>query len=257
MENRVAISLKNVAKTFLVKDQRHNTIRDKVFSLFAKQNNRIIKAVKPLNLKVKKGEFFGIIGTNGSGKSTLVQLMSGAYLPDEGGLVHISGKHIRLTLGMGFNKELTARENIYLNASIIGLTLRKIGEIFNEIISFAELENFVDTKIKYFSSGMLSRLKFAIAIHTNADILFLDEVFVVGDAGFKEKAKKAFDNILTKNKTIVMVSHSMAHLKFYCNRILLLDKGKVVKIGKPNKIISFYNKNYVFPNRKLKYGRKK
>jgi len=257
MDSNIAISLRNVGKTFQVKDKQHNTIRDKVFSLFSKQNNRLIKAVRPINLKIKRGEFFGIIGTNGSGKSTLIQLMSGAYVPDSGGLVNINGKHIRLALGMGFNKELTARENIYLNASILGLTLKKIGVVFNDIIKFAELESFIDTKIKYFSSGMLSRLKFAIAIHVDADILFLDEVFVVGDAGFKEKAKKAFDNILTKNKTIVMVSHSMANLRLYCNRILLLDKGKKVKLGKPNNIISFYNKHYVFPKRKLKHGRKK
>lgn len=237
----IVIELKNVHKTFTVLDKNSDNLRGKIISLFTHTNKRDIKALTNINLEIKKGEFFGIMGHNGSGKSTLLRVMTGAYPPDKGGEVKIYGRFMLLTLGMGFNTQLTARENIYLNASILGLTLRQIGNIFHDIIEFAELKDFVDTQVKYYSSGMLSRLKFAIAVHADADIFLMDEFFGgVGDAGFKEKSEQIFHESLVKGRTIVHVSHSVKTVEEHCHRVLLLHEGIPVAIGTPDEIIPQY-----------------
>lgn len=241
MEGKIVIELKNVSKTFSIRDKTNDSIREKFFHLFDSNKKRKIKALKNINLQVREGEFIGVIGRNGSGKSTLLQIMTGAYPPDKGGEAHIYGKFVRLSLGMGFNKELTARENIYINASIIGLSLRKIGQIFYEIIEFAELQDFVDTKIKYFSQGMRSRLAFAIAIHARADILLMDEFFGgVGDEKFRKKSDEVFKQTFLNGQTIVHVSHNLETIREYCDRVILMNKGECVLIDKPDVVLKEY-----------------
>tara|TARA_Y200000002_G_scaffold362924_1_gene350520 strand:- start:1356 stop:2138 length:783 start_codon:yes stop_codon:yes gene_type:complete len=235
------IVLKNVSKTFSIREKKQNTIRSKIAGFFGGSNKRKICAVKNVSLKVKKGEFLGIIGRNGSGKSTLIHLMTGAYPVDKGGFSLIKEKYMRLSLGMGFNQELTARQNIYVNASIMGLTFREIDEKFNEIIEFSELKNFVNTKIKFFSKGMKSRLSFAIAIHAKADIFLMDEFFGgVGDERFKSKANEVFKQSILEGRTIIHVSHGLGTIKQYCDRVVLMEKGEIYAIGNPEDIIPIY-----------------
>ena len=238
-----AIELKNINKTYTVLDKNSKSLHGKIISLIMHTNKREIKALSGINLEIKKGEFFGIMGHNGSGKSTLLRIMAGAYPPDKGGLVKMHGRYMLLSLGLGFNRQLTARENIYLNSSILGLSLKQIGKIFHEIIAFAELEKFVDTQIKYFSTGMVARLKFAIAVHADADIFLMDEFFGgVGDAGFKAKSEAVFHASLVTGRTIVHVSHSVKTIKEHCHRVMLLHKGEIVSIGSPDEIIPEYQK---------------
>ncbi|HKM92316.1 MAG TPA: ABC transporter ATP-binding protein [Prolixibacteraceae bacterium] len=240
MDNNIAIKLENINKTFALHD-RGNTIRDRFFSIFTGKSARKIKALKNVNLEIKKGEFFGIVGRNGSGKSTLIQIMNKAIPPDKGGQVTLNGKAIRLALGLGFNNELTARQNIMLNASVLGMSIKEIKAKMDEMIAFAELEDFVDTPVKFYSSGMKSKLMFSIAVNAEADIFLMDEFFGgVGDQSFREKADKVFHDRLVKGKTIIHVSHQMNTIKQYCNRVLLLDKGKVVMIGTPDEVIKIF-----------------
>lgn len=242
LSNReVVIKLKNVSKTYRLREKNTNTIRNKIVGLF--QPNRVheIKALQNINLEIYKGEFFGIIGRNGCGKTTLLHIMAGTYAPDKGGESSIKGKYMRLSLGMGFNKEFTARQNIYINASILGLTKKEIDGKFDEMIEFSELEEFTETKVKFFSQGMKSRLTFAIALHADTDILLMDEFFGgVGDEKFKQKAKEVFRKAFIQGRTIVHVSHNLKNVKQYCDRVLLLHKGEQIMIGKPKQVVKKY-----------------
>ncbi len=242
-KEKIIITIRNVNKTFQIKDRSNYSIRGKVFNFFSPNVSRKIEALKNINIEIKKGEIFGIIGKNGSGKSTLLKIMGEVYPPDKGGIVDIHGSFQRLALGTGFDPELTAHENIYLNASLFGITFKKIGKVFYDIIDFAELHDFVNTKVKYFSSGMISRLAFSIAVHVEADIFFIDEFFGgVGDIGFKKKSEDVFKNSVLKNRTIIYVSHELETIKEYCDRVLLLDKGKAVMIGSPDEVLEAYHK---------------
>ena len=239
----ISIDLKNISKTYDVLDKSSSSLRDKIISIITHTSKREIKALTNINLEINKGEFFGIMGHNGSGKSTLLKIMSGAYPPDKGGSIMMNGRFMLLSLGLGFNPQLTARENIYLNASILGLTLKEIGNVFNEIVEFADLRKFVDTQVKYFSTGMAARLKFAIAVHADADIFLMDEFFGgVGDAGFKAKSEAVFHDSLVEGKTIVHVSHSVKTIEKHCHRVLLLLHGEMIGIGTPDEIIPEYQK---------------
>lgn len=237
MESEIVIRLKNVSKTYTL-HKRGNTLRGKLLAFFSGNGAEKLKALDNVSVEIRKGEMFGVVGRNGSGKSTLVQIMNQAIYPDKGGEVIANGKCMRLALGMGFNPELTARQNIYLSCSVLGLTKKVIKERFQEIISFAELENFVDTPAKYYSSGMKSKLLFSIAVNAKADVFLMDEFFGgVGDVNFKAKADKLFHERFLSNNTIVIVSHSMDIIKKYCDRVMLLEKGKVIGIGTPSEIL--------------------
>jgi ABC-2 type transport system ATP-binding protein len=243
MDNEnVVIKLSNISKTFRIKDRDTSSVLAKVSNIFNPNKTRSIKALENINIEIKKGEFFGIIGSNGSGKSTLLKIMTSVYQPDKGGDIVIAGSFQRLALATGFDNELTARENIFLNGSLHGLSFKKIRVIFNSILQFAELENFVDTKVKYFSSGMISRLAFSIAVNIDADILFLDEFGGVGDASFRKKTEGVFKDFISRGKTIVHVSHELNTISEYCDRVLLLDKGKQLLIDKPEVVLASYNR---------------
>jgi ABC-2 type transport system ATP-binding protein len=240
MDNDIAIKLENINKTFILHD-RGNTIRDRIFSMFTGRGSRKLKALQNIDLEIKKGEFFGIVGSNGSGKSTLIEIMNKAIPPDKGGKVTINGKSMRLALGMGFDNELTARQNIMLNSSVLGMSIKEIKLKMNEMIAFAELEEFADTPVKYYSSGMKSKLMFSIAVNAEADIFLMDEFFGgVGDQSFKAKADKVFHDRFVKGKTIIHVSHQLETIKKYCDRVMLLEKGKVTKIGTPDEVLDLY-----------------
>jgi ABC-type polysaccharide/polyol phosphate transport system ATPase subunit len=238
MDNNIAIKLENINKTYILHD-RGNTIRDRFFSLLTGKGTRRLKALHEINLEVKKGEFFGIVGMNGSGKSTLIQIMNSAIPPDKGGIVTVNGKAMRLALGMGFNDELTARQNVMLNSSVLGMSIKEIKAKMDQIIAFAELEDFVDTPVKYYSSGMKSKLMFSIAVNAEADIYLMDEFFGgVGDQNFRKKADEVFHDRILKGKTIVHVSHQMETIKRYCDRVLLLEKGRAVAVGPPDEVLT-------------------
>lgn len=237
----IVISAKNIKKTFYVKESPVDSIRNSIFSFSRKNNIRAIPALKGVDFEVYKGEIFGVIGRNGSGKSTLLKIISGAYPADKDGELSVQGKLIRLALGMGFDGNLSARENIYLNGSILGLSFKQIGQKFQEIIDFAELQDFVETKVKFYSSGMNSRLAFAIAIHAEADIFLMDEFFGgVGDVRFQEKSAKVFKEAFLNGRTILHVSHDLNSIRAHCNRVLLLNNGEMLALGTPDEVIPIY-----------------
>ena len=241
METPDVIKLTEVSKTFEVSDRSATSIRDTIFNLFSKSELHTIHAVQNLSLTIKKGEFIGLIGHNGCGKSTLMKLMLGAMRPDKGGKVWTQGRIILLSLGLGFDVNLTARENIYVNGSLLGLTFKRIGQKFDEIIEFAELQEFVDTKVKFYSRGMKTRLAFAVGIHAETDILMIDEFFGgVGDINFKKKSDAVFKDRLLAGKTIVYASHQMEVLKQYADWVLLLHEGKEVARGKAEEVLPIY-----------------
>jgi ABC-type polysaccharide/polyol phosphate transport system ATPase subunit len=209
MEDNIAIKLENVNKTYTIHD-RGNTIRDRVFSIFTGKKNRKIHALHGINVEIYKGEFFGIIGLNGSGKSTLIQIMNKAIPPDRGGSVTINGKAMRLALGMGFHDELSARQNVMVNSSVLGMSIKECKSKMDEIISFAELNDFIDTPVKYYSSGMKSKLMFSIAVNARADIFLMDEFFGgVGDINFRKKLMRFSTNVLLKGKPLFMLAISL------------------------------------------------
>ncbi len=245
MIHEPSLILKNVTKTFHLNQRAADTLKGKIFNSFMRSEKKILKAVDNVSLEIAKGETLGIIGRNGSGKSTLIKIMSGSFVPDKGGVVIRNGSYMLLNLGIGLSHELTARENIYVVGSTLGLRLRKVEEIFDQIIDFAELKGFVDTKIKYFSTGMIQRLSFSIAVNARADIMFLDEVFAVGDEVFRSKATKVLEKNWLEGRTVVIVSHSMSHIQKYCQRVLYLKKGKMVYLGDPQTAIKLYHEDNV------------
>jgi ABC-type polysaccharide/polyol phosphate transport system ATPase subunit len=215
-------------------------MRDEILRLFNKNTYENLFALKNVSFDVDKGEFFGIIGRNGSGKTTLLTVLAGIFKPDEG-IVNVNGTISPfLGLGVGFNPDLTARDNVFINGLVLGLSISQIKEKYESIFDFAELHKFEDTKVKYFSSGMYARLAFSVAIQMNRDILLMDEVLAVGDMSFRKKCLEYFDTV-KKNaeKTIIFVSHDMGSIAG-CNRVMLLEKGQVKYIGKPKEAIDRY-----------------
>jgi ABC-type polysaccharide/polyol phosphate transport system ATPase subunit len=236
----ISLSLKNVNKTFSFSDKPFYTLQQKLFNIHKKNPVKKIKALNNINLEIFNGESVGLIGRNGSGKSTLTKIMSGAYVPDNGSEIVKNGTSLLLNLGVGFSHELTARENIYVNGSTLGLKIKEIDKIFMEVIKFAELEDFIDTKIKYYSTGMIQRLSFSIAVYANADIIFLDEVFAVGDEKFKGKATIVLEENWIKGRTVIIVSHSIGLIEKYCTKTIVMDKGKMLYFGETKKAVEIY-----------------
>lgn len=238
----IAIKVENLSKTFKIWEKGQRTIKDSILRFYQQKGNvRKIQALKDINFEVKKGEFFGIIGRNGSGKSTLLKVLMGAYKPDAGSKISIEGKVIRLAMGLGFDGNLSARENIYINGSVLGLSFKKIGLIFQEIIDFSDLHDFVETPVKHYSSGMMAKLKFAIALHAEADIFLMDEIFGgVGDISFQQKSSERFNQSILQGRTIIFVSHGLRHVEKFCDRVMLLNHGDQIAIGKPSEIIPLY-----------------
>jgi len=238
-EKNIAIAANNISKKFHITEDSHNTVKQRLFRMFNPPRAKIVEAVNTMSFQIKKGECFGLIGRNGSGKSTLVRMLAGVY-PTDTGTIKINGSTMLMNLGVGMSHELTARENIYVSGSVLGLKIKQIDLIFDEIVDFAELREFVDTKIKYYSSGMLARLGFSIAVNAGAEIMFLDEIFAVGDIKFQEKAIKTFKKSWIEQKTVVLISHNMDVIKNYCQRVAYIKNGNLIYIGEPEVAIAQY-----------------
>jgi len=250
--NEYAVVLKDVAKSYFISESTADTLRGRVFNIFKSKSKREIKALLPLNLKIKKGEKFGIVGRNGSGKSTLLQVLMSTIQPNKGGIVETNGRLVKLSLALGFDPLLSGRENVYINGSVLGLTINQINSKINEIIAFSELQKFIDTKVKFYSSGMRARLAFAVAIHAEADIFLFDEFFGgVGDIRFKRRSSEAFKQAFMKDKTVIIVSHGLDVIRKNCKRTLVLDRGKFIGIGPTEEMLEKYQK-LVLPKKNLK-----
>jgi ABC-2 type transport system ATP-binding protein len=239
MENKPALIAKNISKTFNISEDSHNTVKHRLFNLFNPPRRKRIEALKMTSLEINKGECIGLIGRNGCGKSTLVKLLAGVY-PIDSGYLKINGSTMLMNLGVGMSHELTARENIYVSGSVLGLKIKEVDALFDKIVDFAEIRQFIDSKIKYYSSGMVARLGFSIAVNAGADIMFLDEVFAVGDMKFQEKAIKVFESSWIEGKTVVLVSHGMEVIRKYCTRAAYMKDGEVKYFGETDKAIEMY-----------------
>lgn len=241
MKRENAIEVKNMTKQFNVYFDKANTLKEKL--LFWKRGNKEVRTVlRDINIDIKKGETVALIGTNGSGKSTLLKLMTKIIYPTKG-TVQTKGKLTSLLeLGAGFHPDFSGRENIYFNASIFGLSKKEIDKRLDEIISFSELEEFIDNPVRTYSSGMYMRLAFSVAINVDADILLIDEILAVGDQHFQDKCFKRLEDLRDSNKTIVIVTHSLESVKKLCNRAIWIKDGSVREDGETSSVIEKYLK---------------
>lgn len=242
-DDNIAISVKNLHKSFKLPTEQAFGLKQAFFNRlrgikgYKKQN-----VLKGLDFEIKKGDFIGIVGRNGSGKSTLLKILAGIYYPEKGEVI-INGNLVPfIELGVGFNPELTGRENVYMNGALLGFSNEEMDKMYNDIWEFAELKDFQDQKLKNYSSGMQVRLAFSIAIRARGDILLLDEVLAVGDAAFQQKCSDYFNSLKDGNQTVILVTHSMENVRKFCNRAILLEDGKILRDGDPHQIADAYTK---------------
>lgn len=246
MADDIAVKVENVSKTFKLPHEKVNSIKSAVVN-FYRRNRTYEKqqVLKNVSLEVKKGEFFGIVGRNGSGKSTLLKLLAGIYEPDQGAIT-INGKLTPfIELGVGFNPDLTGRENVFLNGALLGFNRTEMTAMYDDIVEFAELEKFMDQKLKNYSSGMQVRLAFSIAIRARSDILLLDEVLAVGDADFQRKCLDYFNLLKRDKKTVIFVSHDMESVKKFCDRVVLIEDGEVAMSGTAQEVVPEFMRRFI------------
>ncbi|MFX1264158.1 MAG: ABC transporter ATP-binding protein [Promethearchaeota archaeon] len=236
-----AIVVDSVSKKFRIPHEKKTTVFQNIIGLIKRQfSYEEFWALKDVSFEVNKGEALGIIGRNGSGKSTLLKILAKVLYPDSGS-VSLNGKVASfLQLGVGFQPELTARENVYIYSSILGLGRKQVDSLYDDILDFAELKKFENMKLKNFSSGMNMRLAFSTAIHAVPDTLLIDEVFAVGDEAFKKKCSDKMRQFKAEGKTIVFVSHALDSVKELCQRTMLLSYGRIVTMGDTEKVINNY-----------------
>jgi ABC-type polysaccharide/polyol phosphate transport system ATPase subunit len=232
----------HVSKTFRLPRERYHTLKERVMHPLRSRHVDMLRAVQDVTVEIAPGEFFGIVGRNGSGKSTLLKCLAGIYEVDEGSVAVEGRLSPFIELGVGFNLDLRARDNVIINAIMLGLSRRQARERFDDVIAFAELEEFTELKLKNYSSGMLVRLAFATAIQVDADILLIDEVLAVGDAAFQQKCFDEFGRLRQEGRTILFVTHDMGSVQRFCDRAMLLERGRVVDIGEPGSIARQYNR---------------
>lgn len=239
--NDIAIKVENLTKTFRIYHEKRNSFYEAISGFFSKKKYyEELLVLNKISFEVKKGEMFGIIGRNGMGKTTLLRLMAEIYKPNSGKII-VNGTLIPLLgLGVGFNGEMTARDNVIFYGKLLGLSKKEIESKVKDIIEFSELERFEDTKLKSFSSGMYARLGFATAVQVDPDIVLADEVLSVGDIGFQKKCYKTFLEFKKKKKTIVLVTHDLNVIRNNCDKVMFLNDGKIVKIGEPQPVINEY-----------------
>ena len=242
MKDDVVISVKNLHKSFKLPTERAWGLKQAIFNrLKGVKGYKEQKVLNGISFDIHRNEFVGIVGRNGSGKSTLLKTLAKIYFPEKGS-VEINGTLVPfIELGVGFNPELSGRENIYLNGALLGFSNKEMDAMYDEIVDFAELRPFMDQKLKNYSSGMQVRLAFSIAIRAKGDILLLDEVLAVGDAAFQQKCSDYFNSIKGK-QTVILVTHSMENITKYCNRAILIENGKIQLEGSPKKVSEAYKK---------------
>ena len=238
-EKEYAIIVKDVYKDFKQYYDKANTLKEKLL-FWNRNDNEVLHILQGINLKIEKGKMVALIGTNGSGKSTLLKLMTKIIYPNKGEII-VNGKLASLLeLGAGFHPDFSGRENIYFNASIFGMTRKEIDKRIDDIIEFAELENFIDNPIRTYSSGMYMRLAFSVAINVHADILLIDEILAVGDQHFQDKCHAKMKELKKQGKTLVFVSHSMPTVNEFCDEAVWLQNGKIRMIGKTKEVTDKY-----------------
>lgn len=241
IKHEPAVVVKDLYKTFKLPHDQHNGIKQAVVNVFrGKRGYELQHVLNDVSFEIKKGEFFGIVGRNGSGKSTLLKLLAGIYVPDKG-LVQVNGSLTPfIELGVGFNPELTGRENVFMNGALLGFDRSQMEEMYESIVDFAEINDFMDQKLKNYSSGMQVRLAFSIAIRAQSDILLLDEVLAVGDAIFQKKCYDYFKQLKKEKRTVIFVSHDIKALQEYCDKGILINDGQLIAEGKIDDIINEY-----------------
>ena len=237
-----AVRVAAVSKAFRVPHQRYSSVKERVTHPFTAHSHDLVPALREVSLEVSRGEFFGVVGRNGSGKSTLLRCIARIYGVDSGAVEVRGSLAPFIELGVGFNEAMSARDNTIVNAVMLGLSRRQARESLEEIIAFAELEEFLDLKLKNFSSGMVLRLAFSITVQVAADVLLFDEVLAVGDASFQQKCFDRFQHMKDEGRTILLVTHDMEQIERFCDRAMLLERGEVVAIGEPALIARQYNR---------------
>jgi ABC-type polysaccharide/polyol phosphate transport system ATPase subunit len=235
-----AVVVDGVSKTFVLPHERVHTLKERALHPFRSTGSDTLHALRDVSFEVRRGEFFGIVGRNGSGKSTLLKCLAGIYAADSGAMYVDGRMSAFIELGVGFNMDLPARDNVLINATMLGLSPREAARRFDRIVDFAELRPFVDLKLKNYSSGMLVRLAFAVMIQVDAEILLIDEVLAVGDAAFQQKCFDEFGRIRASGTTVLLVTHDMGAVQRFCQRAMLLEEGRVVEIGDPHRVGNRY-----------------
>lgn len=245
MKPEVIISVDHVSKSFNLPHEHFTGLKQALINFHLGKRYEVQKVLKDVSFEIQKGEFFGIVGRNGSGKSTLLKLLAQIYTPNSGA-VHVHGSLTPfIELGVGFNPELTGRENVYLNGALLGFDRQHMDRMYDEIVEFAELTEFMDQKLKNYSSGMQVRLAFSIAIRAKSDILLIDEVLAVGDAAFQRKCFDYFMHLKQTDTTVILVTHDMGAVRQYCDRAIMIEAGEVVTAGSPEEVAQAYQKLFV------------
>lgn len=242
MNDELAIKVGGVSKNFKLPHEKTNSLKSSFLQRIkgGKKKYEVQHALKDISFEVKKGEFFGIVGRNGSGKSTLLKILAEIYKPTKGS-IKVNGKLVPfIELGVGFNPELTGKDNVYLSASLLGFSRKEISDMYEDIVQFAELEKFMDQKLKNYSSGMQVRLAFSIATRSKADILLIDEVLAVGDANFQRKCYDYFKALKKQGTTVVFVTHDMSAVREYCDKAVLIEEGVVTQAGNVDSVADSY-----------------
>ena len=241
MSDQIAVSCKGVGKTFRIPTSQERTLRGRLLHPTARPTYEDFRAVDTVDFEIQKGEFFGLVGRNGSGKSTLLKVLAGIYKADRGEVTIAGSIAPFIELGVGFNEDLSARDNVFVNGAILGMSRKQILDRFDAIVDFAELHQFMEMRLRNFSSGMLMRLAFAIAVQSGADVLLVDEVLAVGDGRFQRKCHEVFYERKRRGETVVFVTHDMTAVEKFCDRALLIDHGKQIAIGTPDEIVPRYH----------------
>ena len=242
MSNNIAVKVDHVSKFFRLPTEATQSLRTSLVNRFKGiKGYKEQHVLKDISFEVEKGDFYGIVGRNGSGKSTLLKIISEIYIPEKG-KVTIDGKLVSfIELGVGFNPELTGRENVYMNGAMLGFSTEEVDAMYDDIVEFAELGEFMNQKLKNYSSGMQVRLAFSVAIKAQGDILILDEVLAVGDEAFQRKCNDYFKDRKESGKTTILVTHDMGAVKKYCNKAVLIENGLVKAIGNPDDVANQYS----------------
>lgn len=237
-----AIIVKDVRKEFILPQSKNSSIKH-AFVNIVKRNKKIVqKVLDGVSFTINQGDFFGVVGRNGSGKSTMLKILAGVYQPTSGD-IQLNGKLTPfIELGVGFNPELSGRDNVFLNGALLGFTRKEMEAMYDEIVAFAELEPFMDQKLKNYSSGMQVRLAFSVAIKARNDIMIFDEVLAVGDEAFQHKCIDIFEQYKASGQTVVLVTHDMETVKKFCNRAVLIQDGKIIKEGNPVQVADEYSR---------------
>ncbi len=236
---QTAIEVRGLSKSFRIPSHRKDTLKERVVKPLARSEYRELHALRDVSFEIERGEFFGVVGRNGSGKSTLLKLLASIYRADAGEIRVAGSIAPFIELAVGFNLEFSAYENSLLNGVMMGLTRKEAERRFDEVIEFAELEEFGDLKLKNYSSGMLTRLAFSLMVQVDADVMLIDEVLAVGDASFQRKCGEVFEELRGK-RTIVFVTHDMTAVERYCHRAMLIDHGEIDEIGEPLRVARSY-----------------